>query len=293
MKNVSSELYKIFWTIGKTGNMTRAAEILCVTQPNVSLAMQSLEKQLGAALFVRTKKGVVLTPEGSILFGEIDSAFNHIEAGEKKLDNLSALNEGSIMISANDTICNHYLLQYIVHFHTEYPNIKLRITNTTSNETIRLIKSGQADIGFINSPVEDDAVLTTKCHDINDVLVCGSKYRELTKTTFGVKNIADYPLIVLEKTSVSRTFLDKYFSSHGLNVLPSFELGSIDAVINFTKYNMGLSFIPEELCGKNIDGKTLFRVNLDKPPETRFIAVVELKNMPLSHAANKFKQFIS
>jgi DNA-binding transcriptional LysR family regulator len=162
MKGTSLELYRVFYEIGKTGNLTRAAENLFVSQPNISTALKALEEQLHTALCVRSKKGITLTYEGHALFDELEKAFSHIALAETKIEKLVHLESGIISISASDTICNYYLLPYITGFTKKYPGIRLEITNRTSLETVDLLKSGQVDFGFINLPFEDDSLSINK-----------------------------------------------------------------------------------------------------------------------------------
>ena len=62
--NINYELYKIFYTVAKNKNITSASKELLISQPAISKSIKNLEEQLGGQLFVRTKRGVVLTEEG-------------------------------------------------------------------------------------------------------------------------------------------------------------------------------------------------------------------------------------
>lgn len=81
---ISLDSYKIFCTVVKTGNMSAAAKELFISQPAVSMAVKQLEERLGSPLFVRTTKGVLLTPEGKILYTYLDMALNMVKTAEHK-----------------------------------------------------------------------------------------------------------------------------------------------------------------------------------------------------------------
>lgn len=292
MKGISLELYRVFWEIGKAGNLTRAAERLFVTQPNISTALKTLEEQLHATLCVRTKKGITLTYEGKVLFDELEKAFAHIVLAETKIEKLVHLESGLISISASDTICSYYLLPYITRFTKQYPGIRLEITNRTSLETVELLKGGQADFGFINLPFEDALLSATICSEVHDILIGGAKYKNLAKTSMPFSALSQYPLVMLERKSNSRLCMDRFFGEAGISLSPVLELGSLDLVVGFVRNNMGLAFIPKELCGHFIDNNEIFHIGLEKPLPVRGIGLIELKGSVHSNAAEHFKEMV-
>ncbi len=292
MKGISLELYKIFFEIGKARNLTHAAENLFVTQPNVSVALKTLESQLGAILCVRTKKGITLTKEGDALFSELKAAFSHISLAEIKVEKLVHLDSGKISLSASDTICNYFLLPYITSMTKQYPGIRFEITNRTSLETADLVKSGKVDFGFVNLPLNNDLLITSHCLGIQDVLVGGTDYQSLVKAKLSPQEVSVYPLVMLERKSNSRICQDNYFANHGLQLSPMLELGSLDLIISFVKNNMGLAFIPFELCGNFIDNESVFQIPLAESLPKRALGLIERKDSVCSIAAQKFKTIV-
>jgi DNA-binding transcriptional LysR family regulator len=292
MRGTSLELYRVFYEIGKTGNLTRAAEKLYVSQPNISTALKALEEQLHTTLCVRTKKGITLTYEGQTLFDELEKAFSHIALAETKIEKLVHLESGIISISASDTICNYYLLPYITSFAKKYPGIRLEITNRTSLETVDLLKSGQIDFGFINLPFEDDLLSITTCCEIHDILIGGIDYKQLSYKGISYSALSQYPLVMLERKSISRLCIDDFFEKAGISLSPVLELGSLDLIISFVRNNMGLAFIPMELCGQFIDNYEIFQIKLENPLPARGIGLIETNNAVHSNAAEKFKEII-
>ena len=292
MKGISLDLYRIFYEIGRTGNLTRAAENLYVSQPNISTALKALENQLNTPLCIRTKKGVQLTGEGTVLYQELAQAFAHVETAERQIDKLIHLDSGSISISASDTICNYFLLPYIVAFTTRHPHIRLGITNRTSFETADMLQTGQVDFGFIHLPYHHDDLKATPCCDVNDILIGGQQYEHLCGNALSLAEVAAYPLILLEQKSNSRLWLDNHFAAQGITLAPVLELGSIDLIISFVKNNMGLAFIPQELCGHFVDSKSIFCLPLQEDLPPRGLGLLESKRAPSSHAAEQFKALV-
>jgi DNA-binding transcriptional LysR family regulator len=292
VKDISLDLYRIFFEIGKTQNLTRAAEHLYVTQPNVSVALKSLETQLGVTLCARTKKGITLTKEGETLFTELETAFSHIALGEFKVERLVRLDSGQLSLSASDTICHYFLLPYITSMTKQYPGVRFDITNRTSPETLDLVKKGSVDFGFVNLPLDDDAISSTPCLEIHDVLIGGTDYRKLTEIKPTLSEVSAYPLVMLERKSNSRKLQDSFFEKKGLELNPMLELGSLDLIISFVRNNMGLAFIPFELCGHFIDGDLIFRIPLEEELPVRALGIIERKDVVCSAAGRVFKTLV-
>ena len=93
---ISLDTYKIFCAVLRTGNMSAAAKELFISQPAVSMAIKQLEERLGGPLLVRTPKGVILTPEGRVLFNYLDMAFNMVKTAEHKYFELANLEQGDV-----------------------------------------------------------------------------------------------------------------------------------------------------------------------------------------------------
>jgi DNA-binding transcriptional LysR family regulator len=92
--NIDFELYRIFYVVAKNGNITKAADELNISQPAISKSIRNLEEQLGGQLFVRTKRGVVLTEEGKEFYKYISKAIEYISSAENKFGELINLEYG-------------------------------------------------------------------------------------------------------------------------------------------------------------------------------------------------------
>lgn len=291
--NVSLDSYKIFCTVAKLGNITKASEILFVTQPSISMAIKSLEERLGCSLFVRSQKGVKLTKEGEVFYTYLVKAIELIDTAEQKYEDLLHLKSGEINIGASDSIISGFLLPYLEKFNKLYDKISLKVINRTTDETIDLIKNGKLDFGFVNLPIiEDEHIDVVKCMPVHDCLVFGTKFKDVVNKDFNLKDIVNYPLLMLRHSSNTRRILDEYAKKYDISLKPSIELDSTDLLIKFAKINLGIAFTIKEFVEPMIDNKTLFQVPLLPPAPNRGIGIVKSKDMPFSHAANAFVQLI-
>lgn len=292
-KNIPLDLYKIFCAVVKTSNMSAAAKELYISQPAVSMSIRQLEDRLGTPLLIRTTKGVRTTPEGAVLYEYIDQAMGLIKTAESKYMEMVNLKTGEIKIGASDTVIQNFLMPYLEQFNNENNNINIKVTNKTTYESLRLLKSGDVDICFINLPIaEDDDLEVIPCSTVHDCLIGGTKYRHLAENGLNLKDIDQYPLLLLEDLSNSRRYIDNYTRENGVVLKPIIELGSSDLLLEFAKINLGLTFVIKEFTKNKIDGENIFEIPLTPPIPKRSIGIVKLKNVALSHAAQKFADLL-
>jgi DNA-binding transcriptional LysR family regulator len=285
---MSMEHYRTFYYAARSGSISKAADELYITQPAASRSVKQLEKQIGSPLLFRTSKGVKLTREGEILFKYIEQAFNFIETAENKINEIRKLEIGEVKIGISDTLCKHYLLPYLEVFNRDYPGVKIHVTNPTTTRIIELLKRGKIDLGIVNLPVEDDRLEIKKGFELQDCFVAGEKYGYLADREILVSELVKYPLLLLERESNTRLYIDRYFKEHGLEVIPEIELGNIDLLVQFAKIGLGISCVIRNFVNDELQKSTLFEIRLKEKIPPRNAGIVYLKDVPLSYTARKF-----
>lgn len=291
--NINFELYKVFYQIAKEGKISAASKKLHVTQPAVSQSIKQLEERLGGKLFFRTPKGMKLTTEGEMLFSYVEKAYDLIKAGEMKFEEMNNLEFGEINIGASDTLCSHYLIPYLEEFHKKFPKIKIKITNRTTYEIIDLLKTGSVDLGILNLPVDDDNQLNiAESLTIEDCFIYGKKYSSHFKDKVPLKKLTQFPIILLEKGSSTRNFIDNIFLENKLKLEPEIELGSNDLLVKFAKIGLGISFVSKSSIKNELKDGEIFEVKLKEKIPKRKIGIATLKGVFLSPAGQEFMAFL-
>jgi LysR family cyn operon transcriptional activator len=285
------EWYRVFYWTARLGSLTKAAEKLHITQPAVSHTLKQLEGVLGGQLFFRTTKGVTLTAEGEVLFNFVEQAMHFIEIGEKKFSEMQELFYGEINIGASDTLCKHFLLPHLEQFHKLYPEIRIRVTNRTTPETITLLKEGRIDFGVVNLPAFDLKIDFRTSSTQQDCLVGNHEYAELAENPLPLEELHQYPLLLLEGGS-TRNFLDEYAASNGITLKPELELGSLDLLTQFAQSGFDLTFIVREYITEELSTGKLIEIPLSPPIPERHVGIATLKGMPLSAASKRFLEFL-
>ena len=196
--NINFELYRVFYTVANTGNITKAAEELMISQPAISKSIKNLEEQLGGQLFIRTKRGVILTDEGKEFYNYISRAMEYIYNAENKFKDLINLNTGTIKIGVSATLTKEFLTPYLEIFHSKYPKIDIQIVTNLSSELIPKLKNGLIDIIILNivDEVIDKDINIVECRKIQDCFVVNSTYKDLINKELSFSDLNDYPLIL-------------------------------------------------------------------------------------------------
>ena len=290
--NFRTELCKIFNVVANTKSFSKAANELFMTQSAVSQAIKQLEISVNMILFKRTAKGVELTEAGNILYKYTSSAMELLETGLHKLENLKTLEDGELKIGAGDTISSYYLLQRLELFHKLYPNIKIQIVNRVTTESIELLKKGTIDIAFGNLPLEDNTIEIKECMTVHDIFVAGENFKQFKDKNFSRAEIAKMPLILLEKKSNSRQYIDKIFLESGFEITPSIELGAHELLLQLAKINLGVSCVVKEFSENYLKNNEIIEVKQQNPIPERAIGFCYLKNLVITPAMKEFMKFL-
>lgn len=282
--------YRMFYETARFRSFSTAAQHLYISQSAISQCMHQLETDLGVQLFIRSRQGVTLTHEGKLLFRKVENAVLSIEQGENQLDRLRHLESGEITIAAGDTITTHFLLKYLEKYHSLYPDIRIEMANSYSSQMLSLVKEGKADLAFVNMPLQDEELAFETCFEINDIFVCGPDFE--IKDSYSWEEVSDLPLILLEKNSSSRHFVEKCFNERNISLDPQIEVAVHDLLIRFASIHLGVSCVIEEFSKEELERGIIKKMNLTPPIPKRSIGCAYLKNAPLSYAAKAFIDLI-
>lgn len=284
------DYYRIFYETARYASFSTAAKNLYISQSAISQCIHQLEQDLDTKLFNRSRRGVTLTNEGMLLFQKVENAIQSIEQGETLLARLHHLESGSLVIAAADTITSHYLLPYLEEFHKTYPNIRIEMANSYSYHMLQLVKEGKAELAFVNLPVNDDELCIEPCLEIHDIFVCGNEHKQ--KSKYSWDDISKEPLIMLEKNSASRHFIDEKFKEKHIKLEPQIEIAAHELLIRFASIHLGVSCVVKEFSTEYLNKGDVFEINLSPPLPPRNIGYAHLKHNPLSLPAQAFLNLI-
>lgn len=288
------EYYKVFYYVAIQKSLTLAAAQLSISQPAVSQSIKQLEQEVGTKLFVRTSKGVKLTAEGELLFGYVSKGYEQMELGEKKLAQMRNLEFGELHIGASDMTLRFYLLPFLEQFHEKYPKIRVVVSNAPTPETLQSLRAGKIDFGVVSTPFgEDSGIRAVEVREAEDVFVAGLKFIPYKNKTLDLQELERLPLIVLEKNTSTRRYMDDYLGKNGVVMHPEFELATSDMIVQFALRNLGVGCVMRDFAAEYLEAGQLFELRFNKIiPKRSFCVVTDSRNS-LSMAGGKLLELVA
>ena len=283
--NVDLELYRIFYVVAKSKNMTRAGEELFISQPAISQAIKKLETELGGTLFLRSNKGMELTEEGKMFYSYIKDALELINNAEAEFTSFKDLDKGEVKIGISTTLTKLVLMDTIKEFHKNYPNIDIKITNELTSNLIENLKRGKLDFVIYNeSDIKEIGIELKVIKKLKEGFIYNPYfYKDDIKS---IKDIINYPLILQKNESNSRKRLDNYCLSNGIILRPKMEVVSQDLILEFTNAGLGIGYTLVDLA--KIKYPELKELSINKEIPRVDIILATNKGINLTFAAKKF-----
>jgi len=286
--NVNYELYKIFYYVTKYQSISKAADILLISQPAVSYQIKTLEEELGITLFIRTKKGVTLTDEGKALFSYVEKGVDAFINGENALTNLKNLDSGIIRIGSSTTVSKHVLMPYLEKFHKKYPNIEITITNNLTENLLSDLRNGNLDMLLLNLPMKKTKDLKIeKVADVQDIFVTNYDFYQKINGKINLADLNKYPLLFQKKPSNTREYLDHYLKDNKVELTPKMEIVSYNLIMDFLKIGFGIGYATKEFIKSELGNKELYELDVVPKIPKRYIGIATLKQTIPNFSVNK------
>lgn len=293
---ITYDYYRIFYYVAKYKSFSRAAEILRNNQPNITKYINKLEIQLNCTLFLRTNRGVTLTPEGMRLYSHVSIAFEQLHTAELELANDKNLQQGIIAISTSEIAMQLVLLPILKTFQSKYPGIRLQIFNHTMPQAIQELKNGLVDFAIVSSPINIKKPLKkvgTSLKSFKSIMIGGPTYEFLANNPHHLAELSSYPLVCLSANSGTYDFYHKFYLQNQLILQPSIEASTTNQLLSIINAGLGIGFIPENIVKKALIAKSIIQIPLHEQIPQRQIYLIENENKHLSVAANAFKQLFN
>lgn len=290
---VTYDYYRIFYYVGKYQSFTRAAKILSNSQPNITRSMNNLEAELRCRLFIRSRKGVTLTPEGEKLYLHVQAAYEHLRAGEAEITAEKNLVSGYLSIGVSEVALHGFLPPVLKRFRCLYPGIRIRITNYSVPQAVSAVQNGIIELAIVTTPtgvvhpLQEILLLPSR-----EVLIAGPAFCGQLTLPLHLRDLADYPFVSLARGTKTFEFYDRLFSGLSLALEADIEVATADKVILMVKNDLGLGFVPQSVAQDAIERGEVFEVPLHEEIPLRHICLVHDKSRPLGTAANVFLKML-
>lgn len=290
---INYESYRIFYYVARYGSLTRAAEALFSSQPNVTRAMNQLERELGCRLMTRTNRGVTLTVEGERLYTHVAVAQEQLQMGEAEVSMAAGLQAGSVVLGASETALHLYLLERLQRFRQAYPQVRLKINNLTTPQALAALRAGQIDLAVVTLPAEIPGPFAqVKLQSFRDRLIGGPGFEALSDKPLQLCQLEAHPLICLGRQTATYDFYNRFYLSQGLVLEPDIEVATADLVLPMIESGLGLGFLPEAMARRALKAGRVFQIALEQEPPRRHIGLVHDPKGRSSRAAQALRAML-
>lgn len=290
---INLELYRIFYVVAETGNITKASKKLCISQPAVTKQIKNLESQLNTPLFIRTKKGVILNECGQKIFLNIKQALTLLDETNQMIKDFTEFNTGTIKIGISTTLMKTYLLKYIEIFHNYYPNIIIDIYTDPTKELIRKLKNGMIDLIIGKFPDNYDNDLNYyELGKSKYIFIANKKYYDLENLTLKITDLKNYPVLLQEYPSNSRISALKYFEENNVKIEPKMNIASSSLLIDFINLGYGIGYVTELYVKDKLRKGNIIKVNVVPQPSNILFGIISLKNNIMTNHCKKFVEIL-
>ncbi len=284
------KLLRAFCSAVQLGSISAAAERLFLSQPTVSLQIQSLERELDTTLFERHGPRIKLTPEGEVFYRlaqPLLERFNKLEQSFKA--SIGQLDGGELSIAAGESTILYILPEFLKVFIASYPGIKLNLLNVTGRDGMNLLRADNADFAvgsMVNVP--DDMVYQSVWYFSPTLIVPqGHPLAKIQSPT--IKQISQYGLILPPRHLATWRVIETEFEKHDVKLNVTLEAGGWEVIKRYVGCGLGISIVTD-VCLKD-DDEVVRKPLLDYFPQ-RSYGIVMRKGKFLTPQAKRFIDMI-
>jgi len=266
------EQLRIFLAVVEHQHFTRAAEELYITQPAVSAAIQSLEKEYSVKLFHRVGRRIEITDAGRMLNIEAQKILDQVAITERGLRELNGLQRGELRIGSSLTVGNYWLPEKISQFKAEYPGIVVECTLANAEEICGGTASGLFDLGLVTGTIkpslQDSLEPQEVGHDRLQIIV-GRYHPWYNRPQIAIDELRHTAWVMREPGSGTQQMFEQALQGWGIDpsMLPvDLVLTSSEMVKAVVESGSGAAAISEMMIQKELQLGTLGAVQvMDEP----------------------------
>ena len=246
----SLELYRIFKIVADEGNLTKASEILFISQPAVTKHIHNLENELNLKLFERTKHGMVLTKDGENLYNQIKDSVNVLSSVKDTVDQITNINLGIHINFSND-----FYRPLLNTLKEKNPGIEFTIGKSNTENMFSMLEKNEVD-AYLSKRQPDDihskSIQFISLGTLHDNFFVNSNSKYLNKNISKDDTITIYTLRNISSTS---TNLENALETNGFNNV-TIKNNTFNTILEELENNDIIAYITEEYIQKELgEGK--------------------------------------
>lgn len=281
---------RYFITLAHLEHYTKAAEQLLITQPSLSSAISSLEKELGVSLFEKNGRNVVLTKSGKMFFAAVEESLEILDSNINTLKSISN-GEGIIDLAFLRTLGSDFVPDITSTFLQAYSEkeIKFHFYTGVTGDIIQGLKDGKYDIAFCSMIKEEHNIEFIPIAKQELVLIVPADHPLADKDTIDLIETIPYSQIFFTKKSGLRPIIDDLFKQIGQQPKIGYEVEEDQVIAGLVSKNFGIAVCPNMPILNSMDLKIL---QIATPNWERIFYLAVIKDRQLTPVVQKFKNFV-
>lgn len=274
------ELWQLrsFCEIAETLNFTKASEKLHLTQSAVSHQIKALEKELGVQLFIRAKRGVILTEAGKVALEYAKKIIRDAEEMYEVVAGRERALVGTVRVAAATQALVYLFAPLFEDFMDSHESVELVFrTTTTTEQTVENVLEGLIDVGFASLAVYSPVLRVTPLFTDELVLVVGKKHELAGRKTVAAVELEKERWILFERGASIRRATDGFFKDLGVEPEKALESNDTYFVKLMIEHGLGISLMPSWAVREEVKNGKLAQLKIDSHELKRSVAMVSLK----------------
>lgn len=293
------ETLKIFCDVVRWSSFSRGATENGISQSSASQAVQQLEVRLGVKLIDRSKRPLVLTPQGKIYYEgckALVEQYLELEARVKAIaeDDMVV---GTVVVAAIYSVGLHDMNGYVKGFEERYPGASVRIEYLHPRRVLERVTEGEAALGILSYPRKWPELNIIGWREEPMVLVAHPSHRFASCKSVPVAELSGEPFVAFDAELSIRRATDRFLRHHEVQVDVVCEFDNIENIKRAVEIPSGVAILPEPSLAQEVKAGSLVAIPIESPDPamrlTRPLAIIHRRHDNLDRAAAKFLQLLS
>ena len=246
--------------IAESGTFTAGALRVHITQAAISMQIRQLENELGARVFVRAPRHVILTEAGEHLLQRARQILREHDAALDEIAELAGAERGRLRIgSASAMILTDPLPKILKELRRQHPAAEVAVISGTSGALVDQILAGELDIAFVSLPVDVRGIQTERLSEDQLVAIASPRHKLAKQRTISAYTLAGEKLILGERGGNTRRLIDQFFAQAGVSLHVAMELSRQAAIRRMVEEDMGVGIVPLQSVKEEVEKGKLVR----------------------------------
>ena len=278
---------RYFVAIVEQGSFSRAAEVLHVAQPALSLHVRNMEEDLGAQLLFRSARGVVPTDAGAILLRHARTILDQLAMAEEEIRGQQADPAGEVRLGLPGTIGQILAVPLITAVHARHPRIKLRIAEAMSGFIHDWLRDERIDLAVLYGKSDEDGIATRPVlqEDLHFVASAGATVDAPKGGSMPFAQLAHYPLILPGRGHGLRDLLERMAQAGDITLNTSIDVDSYSNIKTLVRDGFGCSILPLNAVAADLSSGLLRSWPIGDPNVQRTVYLAHPTQRPMTNAA--------